>query len=888
MGWERKRGKLHELNRLLRGATDTTFISTDGRAPSVPAGVRFVIILDADTQLPRGAAKRLIGKMAHPLNRPTLDPRSGRVIEGYAVLQPRVTPALPIGREGSLFQRVFSSARGMDPYACAVSDVYQDLFGEGSYCGKGIYDVDLFEAALAGRIPENTLLSHDLFEGIFARSGLASDIEVVDEFPARYDVATARQHRWVRGDWQLLPWLFGRTSNGDRHHRAIPLVGRWKMIDNLRRSLSPPACLLALVVGWTLPFASAELWSAFVLTTIAIPALIPFLSGIMPRRAGLSKLVHLRAVGTDLVLALSQIVLLVTFLAHQAWTMCDAILRTLFRLLVSHRNMLEWVTAAQTKANPQLSMVGFYRQMAGGVTLGMGAAVLVACVAPSSWPIAAPFLILWLLSPAIARWASLPSAASTHQPASEADTRFLRSIARRTWRFFETFVTAEEHMLPPDNFQEEPTPVVAHRTSPTNIGLYLSSVIAANDFGWLGMIETVERLEATLKTMNTLERCRGHFYNWYDTTDLRPLEPKYISSVDSGNLAGHLIVLENACRELATRPIVCSQVFAGIGDSLDLTRDAARADLNGPGAPIRGHLIDALDAVAPSLQRTQTTPTAMAATLAELARLADKVTSMAQRLSEDRSEGSNGDAEPLIWAEAVGATIHSHHRDLEHLMPWAERMAFDAVPCKQGRDGELDGESDFARLLNTMPTLAELPGLCEKATSALMHQHAALAARPESEGSALARLDTLIDDFRRSAEAAAALKSRLATLSVLARKMFDAMEFDFLFDPERELLSIGYRVRGRQSRPRLLRSARIRGASRQLCGNRQGRPANPPLVPARTPAGAAEVRGRVDLVVRVDVRVSDAVIDHARSERKPARANEPIGRASTNEVRRKT
>ena len=792
IGWERKRGKLHELNRLLRGATDTTFISIDGRSPSVPADVRFVIILDADTQLPRGAAKRLIGKMAHPLNRPTLDPQCGRVIEGYAVLQPRVTPALPIGKEGSLFQRVFSSARGMDPYACAVSDVYQDLFGEGSYCGKGIYDVDLFEAALAGRIPENTLLSHDLFEGIFARSGLASDIEVVDEFPARYDVATARQHRWVRGDWQLLPWLFGRTSNGDRHHRAIPLVGRWKMIDNLRRSLSPPACLLALVVGWTLPFASAELWSAFVVTTIAIPALIPFLSGIMPRRAGLSKLVHLGAVGRDLVLALSQTVLLVTFLAHQAWTMCDAILRTLFRLFVSHRNMLEWVTAAQTKANPQLSMVGFYRQMVGGVTLGVGAAVLVACVAPTSWPIAAPFLTLWLLSPAIARWASLPSAASTHQPASEADKRFLRLAARRTWRFFETFVTAEEHMLPPDNFQEEPTPVVAHRTSPTNIGLYLSSVIAANDFGWLGMTETVERLEATLKTMNSLERCRGHFYNWYDTTDLRPLEPKYISSVDSGNLAGHLIVLENACRELANRPIVCPQAFAGIGDALDLARESARAPSNGPGAPIHEQLVDALDAVAPSLRQTVTTPTATAARLADVARLADKAASRAQSLTEDGSEGSA--SETLVWAQAVGATIHAHQRDLEHLMPWAGRMTFDVAPCKQGRVGEFDGGSDFARLLNTMPTLAELPRLCEKATSALMHRRTGLAARAESESNILARLDTLIDDLRRSAEAASALESRLATLSVLARKMFDAMTFDFLFDSERELLSIGYRV----------------------------------------------------------------------------------------------
>jgi cyclic beta-1,2-glucan synthetase len=794
IGWERKRGKLHELNRLLRGATDTTFISTDGRSPSMPVRIRFVIILDADTQLPRGAAKRLVGKMAHPLNRPTLDPRSGRVIEGYAVLQPRVTPALPIGSEGSLFQRVFSSARGMDPYACAVSDIYQDLFGEGSYCGKGIYDVDFFEAALAGRIPENALLSHDLFEGTFARSGLASDIEVVDEFPARYDVATARQHRWVRGDWQLLPWLFGRTSNGDRRHRAIPLVGRWKMIDNLRRSLSPPACLLALVVGWTLPFASAELWSAFILTTIAIPALIPFLSGIMPRRAGLSLLVHLRAVSTDLVLALFQIVLLVTFQAHQAWTMCDAILRTLFRLFVSHRNMLEWVTAAQTKANPPLSVVGFYRQMAGGVTLGAGAAVLVACVAPHSWPIAVPFLFLWLLSPAIARWASLPSAPSARQSASGADTQLLRLVARRTWRFFETFVTAEEHMLPPDNFQEEPKPVVAHRTSPTNIGLYLSSVIAAHDFGWLGMTETVDRLEATLKTMNSLERCRGHFYNWYDTTDLRPLEPKYISSVDSGNLAGHLIVLENACRDLASRPLMCSQVFAGIGDSLDLTRDSARAAPNGSGAPIHAHLFDALDAVASSLEQAQTTPIAIAAKMAELARLADDVTSMAQPLTEDASECGNGDAESVAWAAAVGATIHSHQRDLERLMPWAECMAFDATPCKQGRDGEFDSQSEIAQLLNNVPTLAELPGLCEKATSVLMHQRTALAVRPKSQDGALNRLDMLIDNFRRSAEAAAALERRLASLSVLAREMFDAMTFDFLFDPERELLSIGYRV----------------------------------------------------------------------------------------------
>ena len=302
IGWERKRGKLHELNRLLRGATDTTFMALDPGSPIVPAGVRYVITLDADTHLPRGTARRLIGKMAHPLNRPRLDPASHRVVEGYAVLQPRVTPSLPSGHEGSLFQRIFTSPSGLDPYAFAVSDVYQDLFGEGSYSGKGIYDVDAFEAALEGRLPESTILSHDLFEGIFARAGLASDIEVVEEFPSRYDAAAARQHRWARGDWQLLPWVFGRgrDSSGDQRRTAIPLIGRWKMMDNLRRTLSAPAVFLALLAGWTLPLAAAAVWSGFVVATLAVPTLWPAFMGIIPRRFGLSQRRHWHAAGTDM------------------------------------------------------------------------------------------------------------------------------------------------------------------------------------------------------------------------------------------------------------------------------------------------------------------------------------------------------------------------------------------------------------------------------------------------------------------------------------------------------------------------------------------------------------------------------------------------------------
>src|SRR6185436_20665167 len=299
---------------------------------------------------------RLVGKMAHPLNHPRFDPRTGRVVEGYAVLQPRITATLPTGKEQSLFQRIFSTSGGLDPYAAAVSDVYQDLFGEGSYAGKGIYDVDLFEAALADRVPENTLLSHDLFEGIFARAGLVSDIELFEDFPSRYDVAASRLHRWARGDWQLLPWIFGRGAPGsDQDQSTIQLGGVWKMVDNLRRTMSPPASILALAVGWTLPLQMSLLWTAIILTAIAIPPLLPVFGGALtPPRPGISPRSHLQAVGRDFVLAVSQIAFSITFLAHQAWLMVDAIARTLFRLFFTHRRLLEWVTAAQVKYRPQL------------------------------------------------------------------------------------------------------------------------------------------------------------------------------------------------------------------------------------------------------------------------------------------------------------------------------------------------------------------------------------------------------------------------------------------------------------------------------------------------------------------------------------------------------
>ena len=549
IGWERKRGKLAELNRLLRGATGTTFVDP----PPVPQGVRYVITLDADTRLPRETVRRLIGKMAHPLNRPRFDAARGRVVEGYAILQPRVTPALPVGREGSLFLRVFSSASGIDPYAAAVSDVYQDLFGEGSYTGKGIYDVDAFEAALAGRVPESRLLSHDLFEGIFARAGLASDVEVVEDFPARYDTAAARHHRWVRGDWQLLPWMLALTPafRQERPRGGVPIVGRWKMLDNLRRSLSAPSTVAALLAGWAAPADAALIWTLFLVATLAIPPLLPVTAELASRRPGVALSSHLRTVAGDLRLALVQIGLMLVFLAHQAWLMGDAMLRTLFRLTISHRRLLEWTPAAQAASGRKLTLTSFYGRMAGALAVAAAGAAAGWAGGGLGWPLSLAFAAIWTLSPAIALRVSVSAPVESERPLPAADATALRLTARRTWRFFETFVTADTHYLPPDNFQETPKPVVAHRTSPTNIGLYLLSVLSARDFGWIGEAEAVERLEATMATLDAVEKFRGHLFNWYDTDDLRPLDPRYVSSVDSGNLAGHLLALAGALPGLA-------------------------------------------------------------------------------------------------------------------------------------------------------------------------------------------------------------------------------------------------------------------------------------------------------------------------------------------------
>lgn len=567
MGWERKRGKLEEFNRLLRGDLGTTFGSVDA-----PAGVRFVITLDRDSVLPRDAARRLIGTMAHPLNRPVYDPLTGHIVDGYAILQPRVSSAL-VSSNRSWFSRIFSGYAGIDPYTTAVSDIYQDLFEEGSFVGKGLYDLDAFQAAVGKRFPENALLSHDLIEGSFARTAIATDVEIFDDHPSTYVSHMLRLHRWVRGDWQIGRWLLRTVPWGDGRmvRNTLSWLGRWKLLDNLRRSLVSPALFVMLLCGWVFFPEASVFWSAITAAVVFAPLVIQFISGMVSSAPDVRWIGKIWGLGYDAALNALQGLLQLSFLANNAWVMSDAILRTLWRLL-RRRNLLEWVTAAQAERSHGSDLAGYVIRMYGSILLAFLASVLILLVQPGSFSAAAPILLLWFLAPAGA-YATAHLTPRRELQIPNADVPFLRSCARDMWRYFETFANEENHWLPPDNLQETPAPALAHRTSPTNIAFLLLSNIAAYDFGYIGAVEFSLRTERTLETLTKFKTFNGHFFNWYDTKTLEPLEPRYVSTVDSGNLAAALIVLKQFSSRLALNKKKLleprSERFEGVCDTFD-------------------------------------------------------------------------------------------------------------------------------------------------------------------------------------------------------------------------------------------------------------------------------------------------------------------------------
>jgi len=586
MGWERKRGKLEEFNALLRGSSDTSFVVRVGDCDLLH-GVRYCLTLDSDTRLPRDAARKLIGVIAHPLNRPHFDAELGRVTEGYGILQPRVSVTMA-SAASSRFARLYAGHTGVDPYTTAVSDTYQDLFGEGIFTGKGLYDVDAFSAALEGRVPENALLSHDLFEGVHARTALVTDVEVVDDYPSSVLAHARRQHRWVRGDWQILRWLFPWVpSRAGLQRNRLPLIARWKIFDNLRRSLVAPAYVALFLLAWSLTPGSALVWTVALLAAMAFP-IYPLLLGALagpgrqqPWRVFLG---GLRDQGKT---AVAQVLLQVTFLASEGYERAHAIGLTLFRMAATRRRLLEWETAAASTARSAGLARGrgawpFLVAMAASpatALLGLG---LAWTQRPDALLPALPVAALWTVAPLIAYLLSRP--AVEHRLVFDAEDRaYLREVAERTWRYFATFMGPADNGLPPDNFQELPDARIAHRTSPTNIGMGLLAILAAHDLGFIGMDELLGRTDALLTTMEGLERYEGHLLNWYDTQTLAPLPPSYVSTVDSGNLAGALMALAEGLLGIGRQAALETELDPAVAAPVEHSAsDAPSGDAKGP------------------------------------------------------------------------------------------------------------------------------------------------------------------------------------------------------------------------------------------------------------------------------------------------------------------
>lgn len=733
MGYERKRGKLAELNLLLRGrkANGTNNLSENPFSlivgnTEILSNVKYVITLDTDTQLPRDSARQLVGTMAHPLNRAQYDEGKQRVVAGYGILQPRVAVSLP-GTNRSQYARLYGSDPGIDPYTRAVSDVYQDIFLEGSFIGKGIYEVDAFEQALAGRFPENRILSHDLIEGCYARAGLLSDVMVYEEYPYCYRADVSRRHRWIRGDWQLVRWLLAGVpgTDGQRQKNPLSLLSQWKLFDNLRRSLIPSALTFLLLLGWTV-LSLPWFWTMSVIGIIFIPSLISFMLEILKKPDDLHFSQHLTVVGHSIARRFIQGVFTLACLPYEAFFSLDAILRTTWRMLVTHKQLLEWSPSENPNKSSSNSRMGslarVYRTMWFAPFLAVAAVIYLAFSSPVALVAAAPILFLWFASPVITWQISLPLARSEAKLRPD-QTVFLQKISRKTWAFFETFVGPEEHWLPPDNYQDYPAPAIAHRTSPTNMGLALLANLSALDFGYISIQQLIERTTNAFSTMGKLERYNGHFYNWYDTQTLKPLPPKYVSTVDSGNLAAHMLTLRQGLLALPDQPILCPRVFDGLRDTLWILLDvAAGAGSEGDAAVLLNQLQKELESAC------NFKPTALSAARLDLKQLA---TSAAKVVNSFDALDADPDNEAKWWARAFARQCQAVLDDLNLLVP------------------------SIVRGIDKIPTLRELASI----------------------GNNLA------------AERITAIEKLVVQSGKLS-----SLEYDFLFDKASNLLAIGYNV----------------------------------------------------------------------------------------------
>ncbi|HUF31220.1 MAG TPA: glucoamylase family protein, partial [Gemmatimonadaceae bacterium] len=742
MGWERKRGKLADFNHFARGEASDAFSHVVGDVESIRK-IRFVITLDADTVLPPDAALLLIGTLAHPLNRAVHDDAVGRVVAGYGILQPRVGVSLGSAHR-SRFASIQSGHPGVDPYTTAVSDVYQDLFGEGSFTGKGIYDLDAFERATNGRFPENTLLSHDLIEGNYARAGLVTDITLYDDYPATYQSYSRRKHRWIRGDWQLLRWLTDWVPGPQGlEPNRLSLLSRWKLLDNLRRSLTEPSQLAFFILGWALLPVSPIRWTLLGLGSLAAPWIVALVMAALRPPLDKSWRAYYAGVARDAVTSAKQVALVILFLPHQAWLSLDAIGRTLWRLRVSGRSLLEWQAASQVERTAATSGGALWRAMLPSVVT---VAVLVAAAVAwrltmlsdvSPWLIAlavVPLALVWVSAPTVAHVLSAPAISVERRLSGEDRADALR-YALFHWRYFERFVSEQTQWLAPDNFQDDPAPVITMRTSPTNIGLQLLATVSAYDLGFLSARRAVQYLTNVFRSLERMRRFRGHFYNWYDLHDLRVLDPAYISTVDSGNLAGHLLAVRQACLGMIEDRVFDRRTWHALDIALGLSSERLHdiASSGEAGTPESWRAVRDAATVVAAIRRTVSTPAAQTVPVAALQQVGARLATVQESI-HGAGLPESAAASALEWVD-WSARLITEHRD---------RVATLPTTTIEGRDGEQ---------ITEFPSHRDLAG-----------------DDPEAE-----RL--------------------IAQLEAIAARAYDLvmeMDFAFLFDPRRRLFAIGF------------------------------------------------------------------------------------------------
>jgi len=805
LGWERKRGKLEQFNRRIAGEEHPFSVEIGDLDKRLP--IHFVVTLDDDTELPGDTARRLVGTMAHPLNRPVRDPETGRVTDGYTILQPRVE-VVPTHTNQSFFTRVFAGDSGLDLYSRAVSDVYQDLFGEGIYVGKGMYDVQAFRESLQSRVPENTLLSHDLFEGIHGRVGLVTDILLYEDFPPDYVSYARRQYRWVRGDWQLLPWLGSKTpcAGNGRIPTTLSAINRWKILDNLRRSLTAPALLIFFILGWLWFPGRPWVWisiglaaSASHIITVMLQQLLDWLRGVRPAdvEAPLSR-------------AVLRWLLRLVFLPYEALLVLNAIARTLFRVYVSHKHLLQWTTAAHTASlfGVRGPLALAWSHMGTASCLAMSIGMVLLFLRPGALLMAGLLLLSWVTAPFVAVFISKPRS-QVEPPPTPNQVRELRVLARRTWHYFEDLIGPDDHWLPPDHFQEFPNGTTAHRTSPTNLGMTLLSTLAAYDLGYTTLSGLISRLRFSFDTIENLERHRGHFLNWYDTRSLAPLPPRYVSTVDSSNLVACLITLRQGLERLIDEPLLRPDNWLGLVDALMVLAETFLKWRAAIGRERCDEFLRHLDQMRETLQAAAHMPVTWPRTLAELVdQDLPAVNTLLARLVTENPDALTSYTLRQIetWYNCVESHVEELKSDMSHYIPWLDMLT---SPPELFESIDVDPYilESWQRLhdaLTRLPTLAETIEFSSRhrnalqlLTDAVENQITTLHHRTDHR--LTSRLQEALEwcqEFARQLENsrlnAQSIYIGLQTLSRQSEALCAETDFTFLFDDQRKVFHIGY------------------------------------------------------------------------------------------------